>query len=86
MKRRARSRLKKPHHLRSSGGGKSIFKSKTARVNCVIAVAGIVAPFHPATADFIKSHAAEILMGIGFVNLALRLITHDRVTLFSRAR
>jgi len=83
MKRRARSRLKKPHKRQAP---KSIFKSKTAGANFIIAVAGIVAAFDPATADFVKSHAAAILTSIGFANMALRLITHDRIALFSRSR
>jgi hypothetical protein len=83
MKRRTRSRLKKP---RKKAPAKSIFKSKTAAANFIVAVAGTVAAFEPATADFVKSHSAAILAGIGFANMALRMVSHDRVTLFGRAR
>lgn len=77
-----RRRLRKP---RKKEAAKSIFKSKTAVVNFIIAAAGIVAAFHPATADFVKHHVAEILTAIGFTNVGLRIITHGRVALFDRA-
>jgi hypothetical protein len=61
---------------------KTIFKSKTAVVNFIIAVAGVVSFFDPSAAEFVKSHAVLELTAIGFVNMALRLITHGRITLF----
>lgn len=86
-KKRAAARRRRARLRKSRGRGtKSIFKSKTAAANFGIAAAGLVAAVHPATAEFVKSHVAWILTGIGFLNLLLRAITHQRVTLFGSAR
>lgn len=63
---------------------KSIFKSKTLAVNFVIAAAGLIAFFHPATAQLVKDHAATVLTVIGLANTGLRLVTHGKVALFSQ--
>jgi hypothetical protein len=59
---------------------KPIFTSKTAAVQAVVAVAAFV----PAARDFVAQHPAEVLLGLAVVNLAVRLITKGRVTLFGK--
>ena len=55
---------------------KPIFTSKTAAVQAVVAAA--------AARDFVAQHPAEVLLGLAVVNLAVRLITKGRVTLFGK--
>ena len=61
---------------------KSVFTSKTAVVNFVISVAGIVGFFEPHTSQFVHDHATAIISDIGILNVILRFITHGRIYLF----
>lgn len=62
---------------------KSIFTSKTAAVNFIATVATAAAYFYPPASEFVKAHALQIVWGLGAANVALRMITHQKVTLFS---
>ncbi len=61
---------------------KSIFKSKTAFAQALLAVAGVVGTILPDASQFIASHANIILIGAGVAGVVLRLITKGRVVLF----
>lgn len=57
---------------------KTLFSSKTAAVQAVVAVAAFV----PVARDFVAAHPQEVLLGLALVNLAVRLITKGKVTIF----
>jgi hypothetical protein len=57
---------------------KSLFKSKTLIVNAVIGLAAL----YPPAADWVSHNATLALSIIGIANVALRLVTKGRVTLF----
>lgn len=57
---------------------KTLFGSKTAAVQAVVAIAAFV----PSVLDFVKAHPQEVLLGLSVVNLAVRLITKGKVTIF----
>ena len=61
---------------------KSVFTSKTAVVNFIVSVAGIVACFEPNTSQFMHDHAVAIVSDVGILNVILRFITHGRIYLF----
>ena len=61
---------------------KTIFKSKTAAVAFITALAGLVATFVPSVGEFVKGNAESILIGVGLLNVVLRKITKDKVTIF----
>ena len=62
---------------------KSIFKSKTAFAGALSAVAGSVGTFAPDLAPAIAQHASVILMVAGVVQVALRMVTKGRISLFA---
>lgn len=64
------------------GDMKSIFKSKTAAVAFITALAGLVATFVPVVGEFVKSNAEAVLIGVGLLNVVLRKLTKDKVTIF----
>lgn len=58
--------------------------SKTVIVNAVMGVVMAVAAFYPpakVVSDFISAHAAEIGMVWGILNIILRAITKDKISL-----
>jgi len=61
---------------------KTIFKSKTAAVAFITSLAGLVGTFIPSVGEFVTTNAAAILTGVGFLNVVLRLVTKDKVTIF----
>ena len=67
--------------LRSSDM-KSIFKSKTAAVAFITALAGLVATFVPVVGESVKSNADSVLIGVGLLNVVLRKLTKDKVIIF----
>jgi hypothetical protein len=63
---------------------KSIFKSKTAAIAFITALAGLVATFVPSVGAFVTSNAESILIGVGLLNVLLRKVTKDKVVIFSK--
>ena len=61
---------------------KSIFKSKTAALALVTTLAGIAAQFSPPVAEFMESNVETVLVILGGVNLLLRRLTSEQITLF----
>ena len=59
---------------------KSIFKSRTALLAFLTALAGVVGCISDGAGQFIRDHAAAILLLIGMANVWLRRITHGQVT------
>ena len=57
---------------------KPIYQSKTAVVNVIIGLSMII----PAVRDWVSQNPALVLTAIGAINIALRVITKGRVTLF----
>ncbi len=62
---------------------KSIFKSKIAIASALTALAGLAGNFFPDLQTFLATHATTILLVLGGLNFALRLITKGRVVLFA---
>lgn len=62
---------------------KSIFKSKTAFAQTLIALAGALGTIYPEANQFIASNASTILLISGAVGVLLRLVTKGRVVLFA---
>lgn len=63
---------------------KKPWTSKTIVVNAVLGIVAAVAVFMPGAQsfhDFITGHAAEIGMGWSILNIVLRTITKDKVSL-----
>jgi hypothetical protein len=63
---------------------KKPYLSKTIIINAIMGVVGAVAAFVPGAAvvsQFITNHAAEIGMVWGLINIVLRLITKDKISL-----
>jgi len=61
---------------------KTIFKSKTAAVAFITTLSGLVGTFIPAVGEWVQSNVTAILTGVGFLNVVLRLVTKDKVTIF----
>lgn len=61
---------------------KTIFKSKMALAGAISAVAGAVGTFVPDAAPLVAQYASAILLVSGLVQIALRLVTSGRVTLY----
>lgn len=57
---------------------KTLFSSKTAAVQAVVAIAAFV----PVARDFVAAHPQEVLLGLALINLAVRLISKGKVTIF----
>lgn len=58
---------------------KPLLKSKTIIVNAVVAVAAL----YPPAQQFVADHAALVLSSLGLVNMVLRMVTKDKIVLFS---
>lgn len=57
------------------------WQSKMILVNLLMAVAGVVAVFKPEVAAVIKEYAAESSAVWAVINIALRFITKDKVSI-----
>ena len=62
---------------------KSIFKSKIALSQALVAIAGLLGTFFPDVGQLLATHANTILMVAGVLGIGLRLITKGRVVLFA---
>ncbi len=63
---------------------KSIFKSKTALIAFLTSVAGAVSHFYPEANTIVSENASTILLVLGAVNMGVRAITKEKVTLFPK--
>ncbi len=61
---------------------KNVFKSRTAALAIITTIAGVVGQFVPQVSEFVAVNASLILMGLGAVSFALRLVTKGAVQLF----
>lgn len=59
---------------------KSIFKSKTAIVNALVALAGFI----PGVGSWVSENPTATVTLIGAVNIILRLVTKSKVVLFDK--
>lgn len=57
---------------------KKPYKSKTLLVNALVA---ILALFAPNAAEFISSHPTEVAIAFSMLNMALRVITKDKIVI-----
>ena len=57
---------------------KPLLKSKTIAVNAVIIAASLI----PGVGDWVQSHPAETLTLLGAVNIILRLVTKEKLSLW----
>lgn len=57
------------------------YLSKTILVNLLMAIAGVVAVFKPEVAVFAKDYLGEGAAIWGIINLVLRVITKDKVSI-----
>lgn len=64
---------------------KSIFKSRTAVLAIITALAGGLSCINADAEAFVSGNAGWILLVLGGANLALRRLTSDRVTIFPDA-
>lgn len=64
---------------------KPIFKSKTVLAASLTAIAGALGSFSPVANQFLAANASLILLGLGLLNIALRMATKGRVLLFADA-
>lgn len=61
---------------------KPLFTSKTALAGLLTATAGAIGGAYPEFGQFLASHANPILIGLGLLSIALRMVTKGRVVLF----
>lgn len=61
---------------------KSLFKTKTAFAQYALATAGAIAAFKPEAVTFINDHAGLVMIVAAGLNLAIRKVTHEKVSLF----
>ncbi|MEC7580986.1 MAG: hypothetical protein VYC85_01135 [Pseudomonadota bacterium] len=61
---------------------KSLFKSKTIAASFITTLAGVIAAFVPSVGEFVAENAAGILLTLGGLNFALRLLTKEKISLF----
>jgi hypothetical protein len=57
------------------------YLSKMMLVNLIMAVAGVVAVFKPEAAEFAKQYLGEGAVFWGVLNLILRAITKDKISI-----
>ena len=60
---------------------RSLFATKTAAAQYITALAGVATLFWPSAQQFVADHATHILFGLPVLNLAIRAVTHGRVSL-----
>lgn len=61
---------------------KPLFKSKTVAAAFITTLAGVVASFIPSVGEFVAENAPGILLTLGGLNFALRLVTKEKISLF----
>lgn len=69
-----------PQHTIEETKPKPLLKSRTIAVNIVI----IIGSFIPPVGEWIKANPEDTLIMLGAVNIILRLITKERVVLWSK--
>ena len=57
---------------------KKPYQSKTLIVNALVAVLALVAP---GASEFISAHPGEVAVAFSMINMALRLISKDKISL-----
>jgi len=57
---------------------KKPWQSKTLLLNAIVALLAI---FHPASAEFIAGHPGEVAISFSILNMLLRLISKDKISL-----
>lgn len=57
---------------------KKPYHSKTLIVNAVVAV---LALFAPGASEFISSHPGEVTIVFSLINMAIRLVTKDKISI-----
>lgn len=57
------------------------YQSKSILVNILMGVALVVAQFKPEAAEFIKNNFGEAGAAWAFINVLLRMVTKDKVSL-----
>lgn len=57
------------------------YQSKMILVNLIMAIAGVVAVFKPEAAEFAKQYLGEGALFWSILNLALRAITKDKISI-----
>lgn len=63
----------------NSAPTKSVFTSKTAIINVVIALGAA----YPPVGRWVQANPQVTLMAVGALNVVLRSVTHHRLTLFN---
>lgn len=64
---------------------KSLFKTKTAFSQYVLATAGALTAFKPDAVPWVSANAGLIMLGASLVNIIIRKLTHEQVSLFASA-
>lgn len=62
---------------------RSLFLTKTAVAQYIVALAGVLSIFYPSALKLVQDHATAILFFIPLINLAIRRVTHGRVQLLA---
>lgn len=57
------------------------YESKSILINLLMGAAMIAAQFYPPAADFIKQYFAEAGIGWSVLNMVLRLVSKDKITI-----
>lgn len=60
---------------------KPFWKSKMVMMNLLMGLAMMISVWNPPIAEFIKTYFAEMGMGWSLLNMALRFITKEEVTI-----
>ncbi len=64
---------------------KPLFKSKTAIAGVLTVIAGSIGYGSESFRLLLSNNAEAILVGLGIINIALRLVTKGRVVLFAES-
>ena len=57
------------------------YLSKSILVNIIMGIAMVVASFKPGAADFIKQYLGEAGTAWAFINIILRLVSKDKISI-----
>lgn len=60
---------------------RSLFATKTALAQYVLCTAGVVSAFFPNAVPWVNQNSGTIMIVASLLNVAIRHITHERVTL-----